>query len=110
MNRILNRAVFFLGWMLSPFTFWNDAFVNIPLSYIMASLTLHLIHANFLALVLAYYWISNGVGALLMWYSGKKLIEKGRGAFKELINLSIVIIAYSLLLVLLNKLGVLKPI
>ena len=110
MGTFLNRTVFFLGWMLSPFTFWNDAFVNIPLSYIMASLTLRLFHADFLALVLVYYWISNGLGILLMYLSGKKLIVGNKGILREMIGLGVTVVVYSLLLITLNKMGILKPI
>lgn len=110
MGTFLNRAAFFLGWMLSPFTFWNDAFVNIPLSYVAASLTRRLFHADFLALVLVYYWISNGLGLLLMYLSGKKLIVGGKAILRELIILGATIGAYSLLLIMLNKMGILKPI
>jgi len=33
------RAVFLIvvGWILSPLTFWNDAVVNIPITYLCAS-------------------------------------------------------------------------
>lgn len=110
MKTFLNRALFFLGWLLSPFTFWNDAFVNIPLSYIMANLAFRLVRVDFLTLVLISYWLSNGLGILLMYLSGRKLTAGDEGSFKELINLALAITAYSLLLVLLNKFGILKPI
>ena len=50
MKNIINRFVFFVGWILSPFTFWNDAFVNIPLSYVAASLLARFIHMQICAI------------------------------------------------------------
>ncbi|MFA6142381.1 MAG: hypothetical protein WC738_03700 [Candidatus Omnitrophota bacterium] len=109
MTTFLNRIIFFLGWLLSPFTFWNDAFVNIPISYIAANLVFRAVHIKFMTLVLIFYWLSNGLGILLMYLTGRKLMGRGRRG-KELINVVVAIIAYSLLLLLLNKFGILKPI
>ncbi|MCX5686602.1 MAG: hypothetical protein NTW09_03990 [Candidatus Omnitrophica bacterium] len=109
MKTFLNRTIFFLGWMLSPFSLWNDAFVNIPLSYIMANLEFRFVHINFLTLVLIFYWISNGLGIALMYLSGKKLVDEKRGVVGGLLSLGVTIAAYSLLLILLNKFGILKP-
>lgn len=109
MKNILLRAMFFLGWLLSPFTFWNDAFLNIPLSYICANLAVKIFPANFLFLVLVFYWLSNIVGVALMLISGKKIIKGGKGLLHEIFIFLTTIIAYSLILVSLNIIGVLRP-
>ncbi len=105
----LKGAVFFIGWLLSPLTFWNDMFVNIPLSYICASLAVRVIPADFFLLVLIFYWLSNILGLYLMYASGRRLIREGEGLAKSLLILFITIVVYSGLLGLLNKLGILKP-
>jgi hypothetical protein len=115
----LLRSLFFIGWLLSPLTFWNDAFFNIPLSYIAANIFIRIWPAphrnsakpvNFLLLVLVFYWISNALGVILMYLSGKRLFtEKGR-ILREILSLAITLAVYSIILVLLHKFGILKPI
>jgi hypothetical protein len=53
--KLLGRMVFFVGWLLSPFTFWNDAFVNIPLSYLSAIVIVKFLRVDFLMAVLVSY-------------------------------------------------------
>ena len=108
-KKLILRLTFFLGWILSPLTFWNDALVNIPLSYICANLAFRLVHIKFLTLVLIFYWISNGLGLLLMYISGKNIFDSGRGVLREILTLLATIAAYSLLLLILNKAGIIKP-
>ena len=110
MRTFLIRSIFFLGWILSPFTFWNDAIVNIPIAYICASLFMRLIPGNFLLLVLIFYWLSNGLGLLMMYFSAKNIAHKGRGVRRELLGLLLTILVYSIILIVLDKFGVLKPI
>lgn len=107
----LKKAIFFVGWLLSPLTFWNDIFVNIPLSYLCASLTVRVIPADFLLLVLIFYWFSNVLGLYLMYASGRKIIKEGRGGLaRTLLDLFVTIAVYSGVLILLNKFGILRPI
>ncbi len=65
---LAKRGVLFLvGYILSPLTWWNDVFVNIPLAYAMAYLlTLLLGRELFPALFAASYLATNALGFLLM--------------------------------------------
>lgn len=110
MREFLYRSIFFIGWILSPFTSWNDVFVNIPLSYICANLFIRFIPVNFLTLVLVFYWLSNILGIAMMYAGGKNILTGGKGVIWELVKLIATMAAYSLVLILLNKIGVLKPI
>ena len=88
MNQFLRNTIFFIGWVLSPLTFWNDAFVNIPLSYLLANILVRFIRADFLLLVLIAYWFTNALG-LYMMYATTRQIFKGRGeALKEILKLT----------------------
>lgn len=109
MKNFWNRTVFFIGWILSPFTFWNDAFVNIPISYLCASLAAKVFRVDFLIAVLVFYWISNIAGIGLIYVSGRSIAEKGRGSRREWLILFITIVVYSLALVFLYIAGILKP-
>lgn len=111
------RSVFFFGWLLSPLTFWNDVFINIPLAYLCASLVFGLAHfdardqagAHFLRFVLAFYWASNLLGFVLMFLAGKSM-AMGKGFTRQAaLKTVLTILIYSIVLVLLINFGVLKP-
>ena len=103
-------AVFFVGWLLSPFTFWNDLFVNIPLSYILANILRHLVNLDFMAMVLISYWATNILGVFLMIISGREIFKKNEMFAAELLKLIAAIIVYSGILVLLIRIGIVRPI
>ncbi len=110
MKNFINRLVFFIGWLLSPLTFWNDTFVNIPISYICASLFARLFHSNFLLTMLIIYWTTNILGLLMMYLSGRSVFKDGKSIIREVVIFLVTIVTYSLILIVLNSLGVLKPI
>lgn len=95
--------------MLSPFTFWNDAFLNIPISYLCANVFIRIWPANFLLTVLVFYWLSNMLGILLMYLGGKSILREGRSLRRELVKLLLTMAAYSLILIFLGRSGILKP-
>lgn len=105
----LKRTVFFLGWLLSPVTFWNDAFINIPLAYLIASLVVKVFSVDFLSAVLASYWLSNAVGIVMMYAAGKSLLRDKANPLREVLKLFLVVVIYSAILLLIGKAGILKP-
>ena len=104
--RFLNRVFFFIGWLLSPFTTWNDAFINIPLAYIAASLFFKIFPISFALLVIIFYWLTNGIGILLMYVTGRNTLNEKRLSFKSIL---VTLLIYSIVLFLLDKFIVLKP-
>lgn len=110
MKAFLRNTIFFIGWVLSPLTFWNDTFVNIPLSYLLANILVRVIKSDFLWLVLISYWITNVLGLLLMYAVGKDIVRSRAGVKKQIVDLVLTSIAYSLLIMALNRFGILKPI
>ncbi len=114
-NRAINkgvvyRAIFLLGWLLSPLTSWNVAFINIPFAYLCASLVFRLAHFDFLPMVLVFYWLSNILGIVLMYFSGRA-IAREVGYWKDVLSKTILtILVYSIILVLLSNFGILKPV
>jgi len=110
MKKFISRLVFIVGWLLSPFTFWNDLFINIPVAYFVASLLYRFMHSDFSLLVVICYWASNAIGILMMYVSGKNIFKEGRSVLKELTILLAAIVAYSLVLAVLARLGMLKPV
>ena len=60
-------TLFIIGYILSPFTFWNDAFVNIPIAYAAALVASILAGpAVFPAAFFTAYLATNIVGLLMM--------------------------------------------
>lgn len=108
-RRFLYRSLFFIGWVLSPFTFWNDIFVNIPLSYICANLAVRFIPARFLNLVLIFYWLTNILGIAMMYLAGKNILTGKKGIVREMVKLVITMALYSIVLIVLYRVGILKP-
>jgi len=106
---LVYRAIFFLGWLLSPLTSWNDAFINIPFAYLCASLVFRLAHFDFLPMVLVFYWISNILGIVLMFIGGRGVVREA-GYWKDAVLKTVLtILIYSIVLVLLHNFGILKP-
>ena len=89
-----------LGFILSPLSWWNDLFVNVPLAYAL-SYPFSLINPSFFlpAFVIA-YWVSNLVGFLLIHYSvrGLSQSQKKTGAPGRMI---VITLFYTLLIVIL---------
>lgn len=109
MKEFKRGIIFFIGWLLSPFTWWNDVFVNIPLSYLIASGLFHFIHLRFGALMLGVYWATNVAGIFLMFFSGKDIVLSSKNKIKSIAVLIIFVVLYSMLMIYLDKHGKLLP-
>lgn len=105
--RFLNRLLFFIGWLLSPFTTWNDIFINIPLAYLAASLFFKIFPNNFALQVIIFYWLSNGLGLLLMYTTGRNVLKEKRLSFRSILS---TLLIYSIILFLLDKFVNLRPV
>lgn len=105
--RLLNRALFFIGWLLSPFTTWNDALINIPLAYLCASLFFKIFPHDFALQVIIFYWLSNGLGLLLMYITGRNVLKEKSLSFKSIL---ITLLIYTIILFIADKFVVFRPI
>jgi hypothetical protein len=101
--------IFFAGWVLSPFTWWNDAFVNIPISYLLANIIFYLTHLSFKWLVMGSYWFTNILGIALMYSGGKQIIMLSKNRVKAALFLIVFVIVYSAVMLYLDRYGKLKP-
>jgi hypothetical protein len=108
--RKIARSIFFLfGWMLSPFTWWNDALVNLPLAYLLASAVFYFTHLPFKWLILAAYLFTNILGLLLIFLSGRQIILSAKDNFRTGAFACLMLAIFSLLVIYLEKLGLLRP-
>jgi len=106
-NRVVSGVIIFIGFMLSPASWWNDAFVNIPLSYLISTLISYFFPVHFSFLFVAAYWFTNVLGLWLMHFGGSNLSGDVK---KSTISQIFTIILYSALIFLLAKYNLVKPI
>ena len=71
-------ALVAVGWLLSPFCWWNDLLVNLPLALGFARLVSLLNPAWLLPALVSGYWLSNMAGILLMQNGALALMPEGR--------------------------------
>ena len=90
-KQVMHGVVGFIGFVLSPLTWWNDLFVNIPLAWAFAWLVLQPARAFFtppLSLFLFTltfgYLLTNLLGIWMMHHSVKKLFPKHTSRFTRL--------------------------
>lgn len=102
-------VLFFIGYILSPVSLWDDVFVNIPISYVLALIVRHFSLAAFLPSMILIYWLTNLIGFLCMrkglnaMKSQKRETKKTYAFTKDLLSS----IAYTFALVILVKFNVL---
>ena len=101
----------FVGFMLSPLSWWNDAFVNLPLAVAFAWVVGLFYRPAFDAAVVIGYWLTNVLGFVLLHKGGGQMLAKeqkpySRRDFARDMGISL---AYTLLIIVLLRLKVLQP-
>ncbi|MDR3401229.1 MAG: hypothetical protein P4L99_01930 [Chthoniobacter sp.] len=71
-KRIFGGVAAVVGYLLSPLSWWNDLFINIPLAYLFAFLVGLVLHGYFLPSMIVGYWITNVAGFVIM-HAGIKM-------------------------------------
>lgn len=105
-------ALGFIGFLLSPLSWWNDLFVNVPLAIGFAWAVSLVYPPAFTAAAVIGYWLTNVLGLLLMHKGAQKMLSAedkpydGRALRRDLL----ISLAYTALIVGLVKSGVLKPV
>ena len=69
-SRYYTGIVAIIGYLLSPLSWWNDVFVNVPLAYLFALPFSLIYEALYLPAFLLGYWLSNLLGFLLLHRAG----------------------------------------
>lgn len=102
-----------VGFILSPLSWWNDLFVNVPLALGTAWLVAAIHPPAFEAAAVIAYWLTNVLGFVLMHKGAQQALGKGESrpySRKDVIRDLGVSLGYTLLIVVLIKLGVLQPV
>src|SRR5262245_28413287 len=66
----------FIGFMLSPLSWWNDAFVNLPLALGFGWLVARFYKPAFEPAVIVGYWLTNVLGFVLLHKGIQKVARR----------------------------------
>ena len=111
-RRVSGGTLAFIGYMLSPLSWWNDLFVNWPLALAFAWVISWFWPPAFTASLVLGYWLTNLLGFVLMQKGGAKIISlEDRPYSRKCLRRDLAIsVLYTLLILALVKLGVVGPI
>ena len=109
-SKIKGVLLTFIGYILSPLSWWNDPFINLPIAYLFGSLFSLISHKLFLPFMVIGYWLTNILGLILMQHGVSDILTKGDGKSKrKKLILSIISSAlYTILIILLVYFRILK--
>jgi len=111
-RKLTGGALAFIGFMLSPLSWWNDLFVNVPLALAFAWLVSWFYKPAFGTLLVIGYWLTNVLGFIMMHKGAQQVISEkpSRYSRRDLLRDLGISLFYTALIVALVKFGVLKPI
>lgn len=110
--RVRGSLLAFIGFLLSPLSWWNDAVVNLPLALAFAWLIGWIYRPAFGPALVLGYWLTNVLGFVLMHKGANQALcpDESRAYTKRQFTRDLLIsLAYTLLIVLLLKFKVLQP-
>ena len=107
-KRMLSGGVLGLvGYLLSPLSWWNDLYINIPLAYMGAWLSSLAWKAAFMPAFIAFYWATNILGFVLMHKGicriGGKRCDRSSYTRKDLAKDVALTVAYTVAMVILVR-------
>jgi len=110
-RKITGSFLAMAGYLLSPLSWWNDAFVNLPLAVLFAWTVSAFYKPAFEAAVVVGYWLTNVAGLVLLHKGTQKLLRAEDRPYgrRDLLKDVAVSLAYTALILLLLRFGVLKP-
>jgi hypothetical protein len=111
-RKITGGTLAVIGYLLSPLSWWNDLFVNVPLALVFAWLVSTCYPPAFTWALVVGYWLTNVLGLVLLHKGAQQVLSEksGRGWRRELLYDVAISLAYTLLILALLKWGVLKPV
>jgi hypothetical protein len=111
-RRVMGGVVAFIGYMLSPLSWWNDLFVNVPLALVFAWVVSFFYKPAFEPSLILGYWLTNVLGFILLHKGAQHALtgEARPYSRRDLLRDILISVVYTLVIVVLVKLGVLRPI
>jgi len=114
-RKITGGVLAVIGFMLSPLSWWNDAFVNLPIALVFAWLVSAPFGGEwkspvFQAALLLGYWLTNLLGFVLLHKGVTQALGRGSAPAQPSWKRELLVSAgYTALIIVLIKLNVLKP-
>jgi len=112
LKNVLGKAyyvsLFALGFILSPLSWWNDLFVNIPLAYIFSLPFSMISRSLFLPSFVLGYFLTNILGFLLMHHGISRGLLSKKIIKRDLKRDIIISLIYTVIIILLVVMGILK--
>ncbi len=111
-RKITGGVLAFIGFMLSPLSWWTDLFVNVPLALAFAWLVSWFYKPAFGMSLVVGYWLTNVLGFILMHKGAQKIVSEKQKPYsrRDLLRDVGISLFYTALIVALVKLGILQPI
>jgi hypothetical protein len=110
-RKISGSVLAVVGYMLSPLSWWNDAFVNLPLAVAFAWVIGIFYKPAFAPSVVLGYWLTNILGFILLHKGAEQVLtEKSKKySWRDFLRDFSISLLYTALIVVLIKVGILKP-
>ena len=114
MSLKLSRALLAtIGYVLSPLSWWNDAFVNLPIAYCIGLLGGLASPRLFSPAMIGGYWLTNIAGLVLLHRgivggSGDAEGGRRRASRRQIIESLVVSTLYTILILLLVRQGIVR--
>lgn len=67
-----------VGYMLSPLSWWNDLFFNLPIAYLFGYLVSWISPDLFIPFTIIGYWISNILGIIMMQFGAADMFFENK--------------------------------
>src|SRR5438874_13309522 len=101
-RKLSGGAVAFIGFMLSPLSWWNDLFVNVPIALAFAWVISLFYKPAFEASLIVGYWLTNILGFVLMHKGAQSMVsEKAKYTRRDLLRDFAISLIYTVVIVLL---------
>ena len=101
-----------IGFLLSPLSWWNDLFINVPLAVGFAWIVSLFYRPAFEVAVIVGYWLTNVLGFVLLHKGARKIVSQEKPtpySKRDLARDLGVSLLYTLLIAVLVKLRILQP-
>ncbi len=111
-RKITGGFVALIGYMLSPLSWWNDMFVNVPLALAFAWVISFFHKPAFAPSLVLGYWLTNVLGFVLLHKGATTMLSAEPKPYsrRDLLRDVGISLLYTLVIVALVKFGILKPI
>jgi len=111
-RKVMGSVLAMIGYMLSPLSWWNDLFINVPLALLFAWLVSFFYKPAFTASLVVGYWLTNVLGFVLLHKGAQQVLstELKKYSRRDLLKDVLISLLYTLIIVALVKFGFLKPV